>query len=69
MLKDLPVSGCRIPFSEWRIAAGWNVSAAYQVLGTLASRRRRRRCYERSRMLSVKPVRNSTEVRGVFACA
>lgn len=37
MLKDLPVSGCRNPSSGWRAAAGWNVSAAYQVVGMLGA--------------------------------
>lgn len=71
MLKDLPLSGCSNYFAEWRTAAGWNVSAAYQVTGMLHSHWRStlRRWYERNHMLSVKPVRNSTEVKGVFACA
>lgn len=71
MLKGLSLSGCRNHFAEWRTAAGWNVSAAYRVMGTLHSHWRStlRQWYERNHMLSVKPVRNSTEVKGGFARA
>lgn len=71
LLEDLPPSRCRNHFAQRGTAAGWNVSAAYQVTGTLHShwRSKLKRWYERNHMLSVKPVRNSTEVKGVFARA